>query len=197
HFSMAHYEPWSAPPPATREPLLASATAIADRLHLLAAHADGLASWTALSPDRHERWRLEPVDVDLYSGLGGIALFLGYLGDVCDDRRHRSLAEAALQTALRRAADPGPQPALHGISGLAGLVYAAAHLAALWEERPVLSQALRFAERIIAAMDDHDVSPDVVGGLAGDIHCLATLHAAMPEGFLKEGIARAARRLVG
>ncbi|MCU1278603.1 MAG: type 2 lantibiotic biosynthesis protein LanM, partial [bacterium] len=170
---------------------------IGDRLELIAAQGDGLASWTGLTPDRHERWRLEPVGLDLYSGLGGIAFFLGYLGDVCDERRYRALAQAALRMALRRAAEPDLHLGRHGISGLPGLVYAAAHLAALWEDRSILKEALRLAERVIAAIDaDRDVHADVVSGLAGDIHCLATLHAATPEGLLKDGIQRAARRLV-
>lgn len=179
----------------TRDELLASASAIADRLHVLAARDGERATWTGLAPDAHQRWQLGAIGCDLYSGLGGIALFLGYLADVTDEPRHRTLAGAALQMALEHAEDPRERAPLHGLSGVAGLVYAATHLAALWEDRPLLARARALTGRVIAALDE-TASCDVVGGLAGDILALATLFMATGAPEVREALTAAARRIV-
>jgi hypothetical protein len=56
---------------------------------------------------------------------------------------------------------------------------------------------MSLARRVMAAIEsEHPLPADVISGLAGDIHCLATLHAATPGEALERGIHRAARRLV-
>jgi hypothetical protein len=194
HFTMASYVPAASAPPATAERLLSAARAIGDRLEVLASRGDGFAWWTGLAPDRHQRWRLDPVEVDLYGGAAGIALFLGYLGDVVDDPRYRDLALSALQLALHRAAEAGKHTALHGIAGLAGLAYAASHLGGLWEDTSIIAQLGPLAERILGSIEDVREC-DVISGLAGDIHCLLSVYAANPDPALLAGIHRAARRV--
>lgn len=154
---------------------LEAAGEVAERLHALAWRRGSFAAWSGIIPDAAGRWRLAPAGSDLYTGAAGIALFLGYLGRVTGDARHRRLAEEAIATASReRALLPAE---LHGIGGAAGLVYALAHLSRCWDAPPLIARAESLARRIVAAID-RDTGSDVLSGLAGDVLAFAALAAA-------------------
>ena len=195
HHSIVRYEAPRCAPPPTRERLISAARVMGDRLERLASRGGEFASWTALTPDRHEHWTIDAVGVDLYGGLAGIALFLGYLGDVTDEARYRSLANAALQMALRRVAEVDPRERVHGIAGRSGLIYALAHLGVVWDEPRLLDEGAKLAAAVAGAIAP-DSECDVLGGLAGDIHAFAALHAARPSAVLARAIHATARAIV-
>jgi lantibiotic modifying enzyme len=85
-------------PAADRERLIAASCAIADRLAETALHGNGEINWIGLTPVREEKWSLQPLGADLYDGLPGVALFLGYLGAVTGQERHTALARGALSS---------------------------------------------------------------------------------------------------
>ena len=66
-----------------------------DRLAALAQRGDGDAAWIGLSLTDGRHWDLAPLGYDLYNGLPGVALFLGYLGSVTGAARYAELARAA------------------------------------------------------------------------------------------------------
>jgi class II lanthipeptide synthase len=164
------------PPAALRERLLAGARAAGLRLAATAI-ADGThATWIELE-FRQLRWSLVPAPDDLYLGLPGIALFLGYLGKVAGEPRAAALARAATAAFVARL-DGGAGPATIGaFQGWGGIVYALAHLGALWHDGKVLAAAEQSVARL-AALVARDEDVDVVGGAAGAVAGLLALHGA-------------------
>jgi type 2 lantibiotic biosynthesis protein LanM len=163
-----------------RARLIAAARAIGDRLAALAirdAREVGYVTWIGLE-FRNKVWSLSPMPEDLYAGLPGIALFLGYLGEITGDVETTGLARAAVAT-LRSRVDGGA-PGITNIGtflGWGGILYAFVHLAALWRDGELLAAAQRIPERI-AALVESDEDLDVVGGAAGAIPALLALHSA-------------------
>jgi len=144
----------------------------------------GHATWIGLE-FRNRLWSMVPAPEDLYAGLPGIALFLGYLGAVTGEARWTVLARAAMSSLLARFADtpasaakpaPGPE-AIGAFSGWGGILYAAAHLGSLWHDPDLLATAERLAEKIPPRIES-DEDLDVVGGAAGAILGLLALHRA-------------------
>lgn len=166
------YAPVEPGPPPPREELRADLKAAADKIgDWFAAQAirEGpYATWIGLE-FRNKVWSLSPLPEDLYAGLPGIALFLGYLG-------RTDLARAAVAT-LRARTDGAAETITNvgAFLGWGGILYAYVHLAALWGDEELLAAAERIPERI-AALLDRDEDLDVVGGAAGAIPALLGLH---------------------
>ena len=76
---------------------------IGERLESSALRGDEGVSWIGLTSRGDHRWSVTPLGTDLYGGLPGVALFLGYLGAITREDRFRALARAALSTALHQA----------------------------------------------------------------------------------------------
>ncbi|MDY7013365.1 MAG: type 2 lanthipeptide synthetase LanM family protein, partial [Cyanobacteriota bacterium] len=73
---------------------------IALRLDSLALREQNRASWIGLGLVGEGYWSIKPLAWDLFEGLPGIALFLGYLGTVLQDNRYERLAKDVLNTIL-------------------------------------------------------------------------------------------------
>jgi type 2 lantibiotic biosynthesis protein LanM len=160
----------------------------------LVGHAYALGTWfaeMALRDERHATWigldfrnrvwSLAPAPEDLYAGLPGIALFLGYLGTVTGEARWTALSRAALASLLARldldgTSESGPS-SIGAFIGWGGPLYAAACLGALWQDSGLLAAAGRMVERIAPRIEgDEDL--DIVGGAAGAILPLLALGRA-------------------
>jgi type 2 lantibiotic biosynthesis protein LanM len=181
-------QPNLSPPPAPRlkadrDRLLAAACAVGDRLEALALRSDNgkEAAWIGLTYLNQRQWSLLPLGPDLYDGLPGIALFLGYLAGVTGEERYTRLAQAAMTT-LRRQVEPsqGAVTAIGGFTGWGGLIYAYTHLAAVWEQPALLAEAEAMVERL-PALIEQDEHLDVIGGAAGCIGSLLSLYRCAPS----------------
>ncbi|HSU83332.1 MAG TPA: type 2 lanthipeptide synthetase LanM, partial [Thermoanaerobaculia bacterium] len=129
---------------------------------------------------RDRLWSLLPMADDLYAGLPGVALFLGALGAATGEERWERLARAALESLLARLRNPSattPPLSLGAFTGWGGVLYALAHLGALWEDRDLLAAAEPLIEPIASGIGGDD-EIDVVGGAAGAIFGLLALHRA-------------------
>jgi type 2 lantibiotic biosynthesis protein LanM len=170
--------------------LLAAARAVGDRVEALAVRGDGDASWIGLMLTARDHWTLQPAGLDLYDGLPGIALFLGYLGAVTREARYTQLAQAAL-TAVRGQVGAGraTRGGIGAFDGWGGIIYAFTHLGELWDDAALLDEA----EAIVAALPPliaADTSYDIIGGAAGCIGALAVLYRRRPsDGTLQAAIA--------
>ena len=168
-------------PEASRESLLRHARAVGAWFGEMAVREGDYASWIGLEY-RNKTWSLEPTPEDLYSGLPGIALFLGFLGGIAGDPAATELARAAvatlrLQTEIRPDGAPGQGSSIGAFQGWGGIVWALAHLGHLWRDREILDAAERMAERFPALLaGDEDF--DLIGGAAGAILGLLALHGA-------------------
>jgi len=161
-----------------RERLLAGARAVGEWFGEMALRDGKHATWIGLEY-RNELWSMVPMPEDLYAGLPGVALFLGWLGELTGEERWTVLAREALQSLLARrtGGEADETLSLGAFTGWGGILYAVAHLGALWEDREILAAAGPMAERIAARIAGDD-EIDVVGGAAGAIAGLLALHRA-------------------
>lgn len=178
-----HWQPPSKTSPASPARLVAAARAIGDRLDTLAHRRGDAVNWLGVTPAAGEGWSLAPSDAGLYSGVSGLALFLGYLGTETGEERFDKLARGALETFRHqlkaferwsRAPDPG------AFSGVAGGVHAMAHLGTLWNDAALLEEAEALGA-LLPALVEEDGCPDFLCGAAGCVATLLALHAARPS----------------
>lgn len=174
---------------ANQRELLAAASEIGDRLELLALGGDKDTSWITLTLVNDQIWSLLPAGMDLYNGLSGIALFLGYLGDMTGEQRYTKLAKRAVESirfqwkqihSSYEELGSRDSPLTIGAFGpLGGTIYTLTHLGKLWDEPEMLNEAEEFAEFLIPLVDQ-DENFDLLSGAAGCIEVLLTLHSQRP-----------------
>jgi len=160
-----------------------AARRVGDRLETLALPYEPGVTWFGVHHVEHDHWRIDTAGFDLYNGLGGIALFLAHLGAVTGENRYSELAVAAMDVVGRwvdegRASSRGPRP-LGAFTGWGGLAYVWARLGALWRNPTLLDRAV---DEVAAAADDIEADRrlDVLGGTAGFLASVATLHRHRP-----------------
>jgi type 2 lantibiotic biosynthesis protein LanM len=177
----ARHEPAKPKMPADRERLLAAARAAGDRLGILALRSGDDAAWIGLTLTAKDNWSLEPLGLDLYNGLPGVALFLGYLGAITGEPRYSELARAALKTVRRQVEENQSEfTAIGGFDGWGGVIYTLTHLGVLWNEPELLAEAENLAWRL-PALIEQDKMFDVIGGAAGCIPALIGLYRYRPS----------------
>lgn len=167
----------------TKERLLAEAQTIGRRLDQLALTREDTVNWLGVNILSGREWSILQANLDLYSGLPGIALFLAHLGALTGDERSTTLARLALQT-LRvqmhfQQATTG-WSCIGAFNGAGSVIYCLAHLGALWHE-PALYQE---AAKIVAQLPDlirADTYLDIMGGAAGCIAALLSLYVCVPS----------------
>lgn len=179
-----------------RGELLAAARKVGERLESLALRSRGEANWIGLSLVDARRWVLLPLGMDLYSGLPGVALFLAYLGSITGEARHTELAREALAT-LRRYVDLSRSSfdVIGAFGGWGGLIWTQAQIAGLWESAEWLDraeEAVRDAREAIP----RDDRLDVIGGAAGLIGALLSLHHLSPRDSTLEAAVQCGERLI-
>jgi type 2 lantibiotic biosynthesis protein LanM len=168
--------PQSVAPETLRARLIQAASRIGDRLASLALQdSAGHAAWIGFQFEGG-RWQLVPLPDDLYCGIPGVVHFLAYLGDVTAEERHASLARAALRPVLERwRTGRCPLGTIGAFNGLGGLVYGLAHWSSLWSDASLLMMARAIAEHAGSRIDS-DEDLDIIGGAAGLIPSLISLH---------------------
>lgn len=175
------YDFRESPEPATPERLLAAAKAAADRLADLAFEEDGLAHWMHVEHTGVGGWALTTAQADLYKGLPGIALALGFVGALTGDERHSRLARLALATQRRQLAQKPDEPELiGGFNGRGGLLYALTQLGVLWDDLVLLDEAEALALGLALLIEQDEVG-DLIAGSAGCALALLALHAVRPR----------------
>jgi type 2 lantibiotic biosynthesis protein LanM len=180
-----------------RESLVAAARTIGIRLEASALHGDLGVSWIGLTPRDRGRWSVAPLDIDLYDGLSGVALFLGYLGSVTGDARFAALARAALSTLRHQVKAPGAaSPSVGAFMGGSGVAYVLGQLGTLWDRPDLLAEAVAMVDVLSERLDD-DRSFDIVDGAAGCIGSLLALHVLSPAAATRDLATRCGDHLLG
>lgn len=169
---------------ATPEQLITATQAVGDRLLRLAISSDDAAGWLGVTPIREREWQIAPTDGGLYEGTAGIALFLGYLGQLTGEEKYTALARAALAATRRHIEDQLTYPGMGQmgpfVAGISSLVYLLSHLGTVLNA-PALYQE---AEELVKPLSDiikHDEIFDLLGGSAGCISALLSLYAVAPS----------------
>jgi type 2 lantibiotic biosynthesis protein LanM len=181
HAKRTNYAPSETETLADRDLLLNQARLIGDRLDSLALHGDADATWIGLTVSNERYWSLAPLPLDLYNGTPGIVLFLSYLGDLTQQERYYELAQAGLKT-MRQQIERG-KPIVKSIgafSGWGGIIYTLAHVGALWSDSELLAEAQGIVE-ILPTLIERDDQFDIIGGGAGCIRGLMSMHRCLPS----------------
>ena len=181
--------------PAARDRLVVAAQAVGDRLDELALRADGEATWLGVRSRQGARWRIDPVGLDLYSGLAGICLFLSYLAQQSGCERYRDLARAAYPPLRRQIERELPRLSPGGYDGTGGLIYALAHLGTLWNDPGPLEDAKRLLDAVPAAVREHP-SADVISGAAGCVGALIAVRELLPADSLATALSACGEQLL-
>jgi len=158
---------------------LATARAIGDRLESLAVRDRDLAGWIGPVFTGTRHWAVSPLGWDLWDGIPGVALFLAYLGAVTKQERYRELAQAGMRSVLHQIEYEGRLiSSIGAFNGWAGLIYTLTHLGALWQQPELLSMAVEWVERL-PGLISKDEQLDIIGGAAGCIGALVSLHSCV------------------
>lgn len=183
--------------PPSREELLAAAARIGDRLELLALRGSSDAHWyTAQTVGQSKHWSLQPARLDLYFGIPGIALFLACLGEVTGEGRFAEIARAAAVTLRGQIEQDQTLAEIGAYSGWGGVVWVLTHLGVLWDDEELLREAERIAVEKIQPRIREDEACDLIGGSAGALASLLTLHEVHPSDRLLEIAAECGERLL-
>jgi type 2 lantibiotic biosynthesis protein LanM len=166
---------------ANSEQLLQAARVIGDRLEELAVRDKDNVTWIGLTPTITSQLSLIPLGLDLYGGVAGVALFLAYLGAVTKEERYTTLARSAVTTFLQQIQlGKSFLKLIGGFSGWGGVIYTLTHLAVLWEQPELLTEAEAVVEILPSAIEQ-DEQLDIIGGAAGCIISLVNLHRYAPS----------------
>ena len=169
-----------------RERLLTAARAVGDRLETLAVRGEDDVTWIGLNYINEGNAAVKPLDMDLYDGIPGVALFLAHLGALTGEERFTTLAERAVTNMRRRIEAEGSEgratvPLIGAFCGRGGLIYTLTHLGSLWAKPALIDQAEALVD-LLPAPIDQDQELDIIGGAAGCIGALLGLHRAAPSG---------------
>ncbi len=168
-------------PAVSREQLLAGARAVGDRLEELALWRGDEAAWVGLSLENLNSWYLAPLNLTLYDGVPGIALFLAYLGQTTGKMRYTRLAKAAARNLQHQlASGKNTLKVVGGYAGLGGVIYTLTHLAALWDEPALLDQAEALV-KLLPSLIEQDTFLDFITGTAGCVGGLVSLYLQRPS----------------
>jgi type 2 lantibiotic biosynthesis protein LanM len=161
--------------------LFSAARAVADRLVETAIHGQEDVTWIGLELTAGQNWDITPLGIDLYGGLPGMALFLAYSGALLREERYTTLARKTLNSIMRQVELLRSElPEIGGLEGWGGLLYTLTHLAVLWDDAGLLSQAEDIVA-VLAGFVDQDETFEVVGGAAGAIGSLLAFYRCMPS----------------
>jgi type 2 lantibiotic biosynthesis protein LanM len=161
---------------------LKAAIDIGNHLEELASQAQEDISWIGVTLLNGRIWSPQPLGVDLYGGMPGVALFLGYLGLLSRQHRYTELAECTIATSIRQLEQAKDTlDLIGGFDGWGGAIYAITHLGCLWQRADLLERAHEYVE-LIPKLIPTDKRFDVTRGSAGCIGSLLGLYRVTGSG---------------
>ena len=189
-----HSQPRDTPP--SRDELCDAASRLARRVVDRAFRGPDETLWLTLHHGEHQGWHLAPTGPDVYQGLPGIALALGYLGDLLGDPELETVARGALEAQRRQIElDPSMVQGLGGFNGWGGVIYVLTHLGTLWDDPALLDEAESYAGRLLQPIAE-DTLLDWIAGSAGCAMALRGLDRVRPAAFLRQAVKACGDRLL-
>ncbi len=177
-------KPRELPPEPPREELLEAAVGIGELLRSTAILGQDNATWIGVSLEDLEAWRwaLSPIRTSVYEGVGGVALFLGYLSALTGRQDFAELARASLETARRNWKAPTvlDYPGVGVYLGRGSHMYVMSHLATLFGDQAMMDEVLAGLPSLEKDIIE-DPNVDVLSGAAGCARVLLGLHRLTGE----------------
>ncbi|WP_420628008.1 type 2 lanthipeptide synthetase LanM family protein [Candidatus Leptofilum sp.] len=156
---------------------LSEAIKIGEHLKTMAFEDDEHVWWLGVRyTEEGSYWTIVPLDISLYSGLSGIALFLAYLGKTTNDKSYTDLAQKTVKTILY--CFDNDEYFLNDIGafeGLGGMLYLTAHVGILWKDKELLEKGMEIANSLEQYIEK-DTKFDIISGSAGCIASLLVLY---------------------
>ncbi|PAK44096.1 type 2 lanthipeptide synthetase LanM family protein [Priestia megaterium] len=126
-------------------------------------------TWVSLGINEYERVEYKPMELGLYDGLIGMALFYGYLGKESNDDLFTSVARACLNSVLEEYTDLSQRKvSSSAFLGYASIIYAVNHFYYLWKDESLLDLGKHIVNGLRNQIKD-DRMYDFLGGSAGII----------------------------
>ena len=182
----------------TPEQAIDEAVAIASELQERAIMApDGSATWITTAPTpAAERFRIQPMGLDLYGGVCGVALFLAALEKTAVGTGFRELSLAALHPLRDRLHDPeqarglAARAAIGGLTGLGSLIFTLLQAGRFLGDSSLVEDACLAASLMTPDRIETDSALDIVSGASGAILALLALYDATDDReFLRRSVA--------
>ena len=127
------------------------------------------ACWIGLRVVNDNDWELATLSLDLYNGMPGVALYLGYLGHITGEERYTEFAHRAVSTIKKQCREFATYDrSIGAFNGWGGVIYSLTHLGTLWQDPSHLASALELIDKI-PPLIQHDEDIDIIGGAAGAI----------------------------
>lgn len=124
--------------------------------------------------DEEFEWKIQPIGTNLYDGLGGIAIFYGYLYKLTGRADFRDTAEQAIVPLLAKLQDP-KYPNIGAFTGLSSDLYVLSHMSELLQKPELLEEATSLIPLLDESIET-DEQFDIIGGAAGAIIVLLDLY---------------------
>ena len=162
------------------------AVGLGDRLLATRVCGEDTDTWIGLVSRDGHHWQFDSLGSDLYEGTAGIALFLGYLGELSGEERFTRCACKIAGNLCRNWEDEWGAASLGAFTGFFSELYCLQHLAALWREPTLLTEANRKVVRLSGTLAKDEVH-DVIGGCAGAMAVLLNGYALSGDNHLLTG----------
>ncbi len=132
---------------------------------------------------------------ELYGGTSGIALFLTRLYQATDEKLFRLTAEGAAEQCISRVALMPPAAHIGYYAGWAGAAHALIQIGAAIDRPDFTNRGFAMLDEVLQK-EPGPYLLDVIGGLAGLIPALLTIHEQFPQPCLRETAIRLGERLL-
>lgn len=189
------------PLPAYSDDFVAAAIKVGEYLQASAIYGTKDVGWIGVDLDEgkdYARTIILPLSATLYQGVGGIALFYGYLAALTGRRDFEELAHLALEPArsfLKTPLVSSEPTGIGAFSGLTSVVYICHHLAKLWKDQSLYDEIMVSLDEIAKGIHLDD-GLDILTGVAGALIVLSHVYRDTGEPRVLELIKLCGQRLM-
>ncbi len=171
----SNFQPAPASTATSHPDCLDTARSIAGELVTTAVHGQDDVTWIGLEHLGDGIWDLAPAGADFYNGIAGISFFLAYAGSILKNEDCTALARKSVNGLLRHIELYRTiLPEIGACTGWAGVLYTLTHLAVLWEDNQLASQAGDLVQTIagfVAQDENYTISDGAAGAILALLGC--------------------------
>ncbi len=155
------------------------ASEAASRLKTLAMQDERFISWMGMTLVREKFWTLSPIDLNIYTGIGGVMLFFATIRDQLGASEYDDIVskcDHTISDAIRE--QPESIQTIGAFSGWAGMTYLYCRMFQLTKNPHYRDKMKGFAGRIMDYLE-YDKTNDIMSGSAGAIIVLCNIRRAL------------------